>query len=144
RETYQDIVGKTPPRDWPWKRTAQELFHQFDRLRLAQVHQYFETGIAAQKKGDFDAARRAFDQVLSHNPMFDRRDAMVDAYVAFASQADEKQLEEALLAMRRAERINGDPKRQAKLESLRLTLEAEALLEKSLADQSLLRKALEL
>src|SRR5690606_2874788 len=102
------------------------------------------TGIAAQKKGDFDAARRAFDQVLSHNPMFDRRDEMVDAYVAFASQADEKQLEEALLAMRRAERINGDPKRQAKLESLRLTLEAEALLEKSLADQSLLRKALEL
>lgn len=144
RETYQDIVGKTPPRDWPWKRTAQELFYQFDRLRLAQVHEYFEAGMAAQKKGDFEAARQAFDRVLSHNPMFDRRDEMVDGYVAYASQADEKHLEDALLALRRAERINSDPKRQNKLESLRLTLEAEALLDRSLADQSLLRKALEL
>jgi len=144
RETYQDIVGKTPPRDWPWKRTAQELFYQFDRLRLAQVHEYFEAGMAAQKKGDYDAARQAFDKVLAHNPMFDRRDEMVDGYVAYASQADEKHLTQALLALRRAERINGEPKRQAKLESLRLTLEAEALLGQNLADQSLFRKALEL
>jgi len=144
RETYQDIVGKTPPRDWPWKRTAQELFYQFDRLRLAQVHEYFEAGIAAQKKGDYEAAQQAFDKVLSHNPMFDRRDEMVDGYVAYASQADDKHLDAALLALRRAERINNDPKRQNKLESLRLTLEAEALLARSLADQSLLRRALEL
>jgi len=144
RETYQDIVGKTPPRDWPWKRTAQELFYQFDRLRLAQVHEFFEAGMAAQKKGDYDAARQAFDKVLSHNPMFDRRDEMVDGYLAYASQADDKHLDTALLSVQRAERINSDPKRQAKLESLRLTLEAEALLTRSLADQSLLRRALEL
>lgn len=143
RETYQNIVGKTPPRDWSWKRTARELFHEFDRLRLAQVHEHFEKGMAAQKKGDLATMRDSFDKVLANNPMFDHRDEMVDGYVTFAEQAGEDKLDEALLAARRAERINSDPKREAKLESLRLTLEGEQLLARGIADQSLFRRAVE-
>ncbi len=144
RDTYQNIVGKNPPRDWSWKRVAQELFHEFDRLRLAHVQRLFKEGMAAQKKGDWEAMRKAFDRALANNPMLDRRDEMVDGYVTYARRVADEKLEDAILAARRAERINSDPKKQAALESLRLTLEGEQLLARGLADQLLFRRALEL
>jgi len=82
--------------------------------------------------------------VLANNPMFDKRDEMVDGYVAYATQLSEDRLQDAVVALRRAERINSNPKRQPALESLRLTLEGEQWLERGVADQSLFRKALEL
>jgi hypothetical protein len=144
RETYQNIVGKTPPRDWSWKRTAQELFYEFDRLRLAQVHQLYDAGIAAQKKADWEAMRKAFDKVLAHNPMFDRRDEMADGYLAYAEAHDREKPAQALLALRRAERIVSKLDKQRVVESLRLTLEGEQLLKRNVADQTLFRRAIEL
>lgn len=144
RDTYQNIVGKNPPRDWSWKRTARELFHEFDRLRLAQVHKHFDEGLEAQKKGDWEAMRKAFDSVLAQNPMFDRRDEMVAGYLEYAKALPEDRIDDAIVALRRAERINADLNRQPSIESLRLTLEGERLLKRGIADQTRFRRALEL
>ena len=144
RDTYESIVGKKPRRDWSWKRTARELFSEFDRLRLARVHELFDKGLAALKKKEFKAAAVAFDDVLAQNPMFDRRNDMVDAYVEYAKAVPKAEVDTALLAARRAERINQDSKREATLRSLTLTLEGERQLASGVAEQVLFRRALEL
>jgi hypothetical protein len=144
RDAYANFLGRKPRRDWSWKRTARELFGEFDRTRLARVYQLFEQGMAAQRQGDLEGMRRAFNQVLAHNPGFERRDALAAGYLAFARKAGNEQREVAIDALRRAERIGQDQAAAAQIKSLRLTLEGEALLAQGIADQVLFRRAAEL
>jgi tetratricopeptide (TPR) repeat protein len=140
RDTYENVVGKKPPRDWAWERTARELFAEFDRLRFAQVGKLFEDGQAARAKGDLAAMRESFDKLLAHDPNFDQRAEIAAGYVAFAKATLDKSRPEAIAALRRAERLDPTLKDAT---SLRLTLEAEALEEKGIADSTLLDRALE-
>jgi hypothetical protein len=140
RDTYENVVGKKPPRDWAWERTARELFAEFDRLRFAQVGKLFEDGQAARAKGDLAAMKDNFDKLLAHDPNFDQRAEVAAGYVAFAKGALDKSRPEAIAALRRAERLDPTLKDAT---SLRLTLEAEALEEKGVADSTLLDRALE-
>ena len=140
RDTYENVVGKKPPRDWSWERTARELFAEFDRLRSAQVTKLFEAGQAARARGDLKAMRQSFDQLLAHSPHFDDRVELAAGYLAFAKSELDTARADALLALRRAERL--DPQLKSAT-SLRLTLEAEALEDKGVADASLLERALE-
>jgi hypothetical protein len=140
RDSYESVVGKKPPRDWTWERTARELFAEFDRLRSAQVTKLFEEGQAARARGDLDAMRRSFDKLLAHDPHFDENVQLAAGYLAFAKAQLDKSPAEALLALRRAERL--DPQLKSAL-SLRLTLEGEALEERGIADATLVERALE-
>ncbi len=140
RDTYENVVGKKPPRDWAWERTARELFAEFDRLRVAQVGKLFEAGQAARASGDFEKMRESFDQLLAHDPSFESRTELAAGYVAFAKATQDKSREPAVAALRRAERLDPTLKEAT---SLRLTLEAEALEEKGIADSTLLERALE-
>lgn len=140
RDMYEDVVGKKPPRDWAWERTARELFAEFDRLRFAQVGKLFEDGQAARAKGDLLAMRESFDKLLAYDPNFAERTTIAAGYVAFAKANQDKSRDDAIAALRRAERLDPTLKDAA---SLRLTLEAEALEEKGIADSTLLERALE-
>lgn len=140
RDTYENVVGKKPPRDWAWERTARELFSEFDRLRFAQVGKYFDDGQAARAKGDLVAMRESFDKLLAYDPNFEQRTELAAGYVAFAKAAQDKSRPEAIAALRRAERLDPTLKDAT---SLRLTLEAEALEEKGISDATLLERALE-
>jgi len=144
RDTYENIVGKKPPRDWSWRRTAQELFSEFDRLRLAQVYQLFDTGKQAQSNGDLASMLQAYNQVLARSPRFEHRQQMASGYLAFARQASPEQREEALDALIRAARISTDEPEKKQIESLRLTLEGETLLAQGVADQVLFQRAREI
>jgi len=144
RDTYESIVGKKPQRDWSWERTARELFGEFDRLRLAQVYEQFERGQTAQSAGDTQAMKQAFDKVLARNPNFDRRSEMAPGYVKFAIERADSDRAAALDALRRAKRIAEADDQRKPAESLLLTLEAEQLLGRGVADQLLLRRAIEL
>lgn len=141
RDMYEDVVGKKPPRDWAWDRTARELFAEFDRLRVAQVGKLFEEGQAARAKGDLSAMRESFDKLLAHDPNYSERTTIAAGYVAFAKASQDKSRDLAIAALRRAERL--DPSLKDAV-SLRLTLEAEALEEKGIADSTLLDRALEI
>ncbi len=144
RDTYLNIVGKKPPRDWSWDRTARELLGEFDRLRLAQVYGHFERGLGDLEAGDLTKMGEAFDKVLARNPMFERRAEMVPGYVALARKVADEDRERAIDALRRAERLAGEDALGTEARSLRFTLEGEALLERGVADQLLFRRALEL
>ncbi len=144
RDAYENTVGKLPPREWTWQRTARELFTEYDRLRQAKEYELFDAGMQARKKNELDAMREKFDQVLAFNPLFERRDEMASGYVDYARENLEEKPELALSALRRAERITENDKERRTVQSLRRTLEARALLDKGLADQGLLNQALAL
>ena len=144
RDTYETIVGKKPPRDWTWERTARELFGEFDRLRLSRVYVEFDRGMQALKNGDSAGMKQAFDKVLAQSPNFERRDAMAAGYLKFATERADADRAAALDALGRARRIAENDETKKSAESLRLTLEAERLLESGIADQLLLHRALEL
>jgi tetratricopeptide (TPR) repeat protein len=141
RDSYESVVGKKPPRDWSWERTARELFGELDRLRSAQVGKLFEAGRAARARGDLKAMRESFDQLLARNPNFEEKGELAAGYLAYAQAEQDKDRDGALVALRRAERLDPSSKVAG---SLRFTLEAEALEAKGIADISLLERALEL
>jgi len=146
RDTYEDIVGKKPPREWSWDRTARELFAEFDRTRLAEVYVIFERGLAAEQAGKLDEMAADFDQVLAQSPVFERAPEMLAGYLAYArAHLDDEPPEKAVRALRRIDRLASDGDLQKKpAESLLLTLEAEGLFEKHVADPVVLRRAIEL
>ena len=144
RDSYQDLLGKKPPRDWTWDRTARELFGELDRQRLAQVYTLFDRGTLARKEGKLDAMREAYDQVLARNPNFEHKDEMAEGYFALAKAKLDDDRPLALSALRRAERLTRDADDKKRIESLSLTLEAEELAEKGVADQVLFNRAIEL
>ena len=143
RDTYETVVGKKPPRDWNWERTARELFAEFDRLRSAEVSKLFEAGVAAREKGDLEAMRKAFDQVLTRSPDYQRPGELAAAYLEYAQKTAAKNAPNALSALRRAERLGKGSDVEKTATSLRLTLEAESLAMTGIADRTLLTRALE-
>jgi hypothetical protein len=145
RDTYENIVGKKPPREWSWDRTARELFAEFDRLRLAPVYELFDKGAAAQRSGKLDDMVQAWDQVLAQNPTFERGPEMVAGYFSYAEAHLDDDPPRAILALARVDRLapESEPLKRSS-ESLRLTLEAEGLFSRHVSDQMLLRRALDL
>lgn len=140
RDTYENVVGKKPPRDWAWERTARELFVEFDRLRVARVGKLYEGGQAARAKGDYAAMRDDFDRLLANDPNFEQRAELAAGYLDFARAMQDKSRPESIAALRRAERL--DPSLSG-VTSLRLSLEAEELEAQGIADSTLLERALE-
>lgn len=145
RDTYENIVGKKPPREWSWDRTARELFSEFDRLRMAPVYELFDQGASAERAGKLDDMVQAWDQVLAQNPHFERGSEMVAGYFSYARAHIDDKPNQAALALRRVDRLSAesDPLKKS-AQSLLLTLEAEQLLSRNVADQTLLRRALDL
>ncbi|HEX3593635.1 MAG TPA: hypothetical protein VHU80_01000 [Polyangiaceae bacterium] len=145
RDTYESVVGKKPSREWSWDRTARELFAEYDRSRLSVVERAFDDGLAAYKAGKLDDMAALFDQVLSQSPVFSRANEMVPGYAAYADAHLDDTPALAERALRRVERLSGDDKAVAKrAESLLLVLSAEELMSRHIADQSLVKHALEL
>lgn len=143
RDNYESVVGKKPPRDWNWERTARELFGEFDRLRSAEVANLYAAGEKARESGDLEGMRKAFDQVLTRNPDYPKREELSSAYLDYAKQVLSKSPADALAALRRAERLGKGTDVASTATSLRLTLQAESLAEAGIADRTLLLRALE-
>jgi tetratricopeptide (TPR) repeat protein len=144
RDSYEDLLGKKPPRDWTWDRTARELFGELDRQRLAQVYTLYDQGLRARQEGKLAEMRAAWDQVLTRNPSFEHREEMAQGYLALAKSKLDDDRPTALSALRRAERLTANTDDKKRIESLALTLEGEELAAKGVADQVLFNRAIEL
>lgn len=144
RDTYESIVGKRAPREWSWDRTARELFTEFDRIRLSQVYRLFEEGLEARRQGDLARMASSFNQVLARSPVFEHRSEMAGGYVDYAKTLLDDDRPRALSALRRAHRLTEEDALRRPVESLIHTLEAEDFLDRGIADQVLLRRAVEL
>ncbi|MDX2055190.1 MAG: hypothetical protein SFV15_22500 [Polyangiaceae bacterium] len=143
RDTYEDVVGRTAPRDWSWERMARELFREFDRLHLARVHQLFRDGLGLLARGQLAEMAKKFDEVLTRSPQFEGADQIAAGYLTFAEAAKPQEVSQALLAAERAERIATQPELKARAKSARLALEARQLLARGIADASLLEGSLD-
>ena len=144
RDSYENVVGKKPARDWSWERTARELFREFDRARDAAVADAFEAGRAAHQKGDLEAMRRAWNELLARDPDPDRREEMVQGYLAFAEKYFDERPIDVREALVRARRLSEKPEKTAAIESLLLTARAQQRSNDGVADLTLVRRALEL
>jgi hypothetical protein len=145
RDTYESVVGKKPSREWSWDRTARELFAEYDRSRLSRVEQAFGRGLAAHRAGKLDEMAALFDEVLSESPVFARANEMVAGYTAYARAHLDDARPKAEQALGRVERLSGGDSAAGKsAESLLLTLRAEDLVGRHVADRTLVRQALEL
>ncbi len=144
RDTYENVVGKKPPREWSWDRSARELFAQYDRLRLSQVNVLFAQGLAAERAGKLNQMVDAYDAVLAQTPMFERSTEMIPGYIAYAKMHIDEAPDEAAQALRRVTRLSADGPEGKPAQSLLLTLDAERLLARHVADEVLVRRALEL
>lgn len=144
REAYENTVGKRPPRDWSWERTARELFAEFDRMRSAEVAKIYDQGRVAQARGDLDAMRRAFDDVLAKAPRFEPRRELAEGYLAYAASVEKERPDQAEAALFRALRLTDDDRARRRIESQLLTLRARTEIEKGTVDRTLLTRALDL
>ena len=144
RDAYENVVGKRAQRDWGWERTARELFGELDRLRRAEIIEAFEKGVAARKKGDLEAMRTSFDQVLARSPDFQHGVEMAEGYFEYALAHQDDQRDQALLALRRAERLFVDEGKRKRIRSLVLSLEAGRRAERGIADKSALKLAVDI
>jgi tetratricopeptide (TPR) repeat protein len=144
RDAYHKATTTPAPEPWPWQRVAQELFAAFDRQRLSALHRDLDAGLAAEKRGDLNIARAAFDRVLAHDPSFERGALMAPTYFAWAEQQADANPLEAALALRRAERLAPDGPLHDRALSLRYTLDARSLLQRGIIDQVLVQRARQL
>lgn len=143
KDAYLDATGRRAKREWTWKRTARELFTELDRLRLAQAYTVFQEAKKAGERGDWKALREGYDRVLTDNPLFEEQVAMAEGYLRYAEQALDSEPDQARIALRRVERL-GSAELRARAESLRHTLEAEALQKDGFYDRGLVDLAVAL
>lgn len=144
RDTYENMVGRKAPREWPWDRVARELFREFDRMRLAELYEHYGRGITALEKSDWDAMRQAFDKVVARSPNFEPRDRLVEGYSKFADAKLDTHPVDAEQSLQRVLRLTESDAVRRSVESLLLTLQAKRLSEHHVADRALLQRALEL
>ncbi len=141
RDAYLNLTGKRPPRDWTWKRTARELFTEFDRLRLEKIYKIYADAKKAKEAGKLEEMAKGYDRVLTLSPEFSGKEEMIDGYRSFAESVAQQDVEAAVLALRRAERIDADEASQAITRAKRLLLEASELKKKGIIDGELLKRA---
>jgi hypothetical protein len=144
RESYESLIGKKPPDDWGWDRTASELFGQYDKSRLAQVHNLLDEGLTMEKAGRLDDMAKAFDKVLARAPGFERRGETVRGYLALARSVERTDRARALGLARKAARIDAGGPHSREAEAEVVFLEAEDLASRGVVDEKAYARAVEI
>jgi HEAT repeat protein len=144
KDAYLNTTGKHPPREWTWKRTARELFTEFDRLHLARAYALYDEAEKARKAKNLEKMKTGYDQVLALNPAFDKKATMAEGYLSYASSVQATDRPAALLALRRAERVAPTEELRNVSRGRRNLLEAENLKEKGILDRTLIESAISL
>ncbi len=141
KDAYQNITGKLPPRDWTWKRTARELFTEYDRLELEEAYALLAQGEQARAKKDYASMLTSFNKLLARLPSFQETRPLADGYLEAAIANKDSHADLAFDAAFRAEQLLVDPGQKQKAEALRRLLEAQRLQATGWIDQTELKRA---
>jgi tetratricopeptide (TPR) repeat protein len=131
KESYESLVGKRPPDDWGWERTA-------------SVHELLDEGLALEKAGRLEDMAKAFDKALARAPGLERRREMVGGYLALAKSVERADRARALGLARKAARIDPVGPRSREAEAEVAFLEAEDLASRGVIDEASYTRAVEL
>ena len=145
RDAYEQTVGTKPSSQWGWDRVAQELFREYDRNRLSEVYAYYERGSNHLASDNLEQAIGEFEALLRRSPEFQPSDKIVGAFLEFAKRDPEgtKDWDRVERLLQSVARL-GNPEQRADAHSLLATVQARRLAARGVADQFLLRRALEL
>jgi hypothetical protein len=144
RESYEGLLRKKPPPDWPWEKVAAELFAAYDRARLAELYALMDEALSAQKSGQRETMVSAFERVLAREPMFERRGEMVPGLVDFAKSLEASDLARARSLLRKALRVEPDGPRARQVEAELAYLDAVEWSSRGVVDDAGFRRALAL
>jgi hypothetical protein len=144
RDAFERIAGRRPAREWSWERCARELFRELDRTRLYDVLVAYRAGLQAEQQGSLDEMRQRYDEVLTKDPDFENAEQLATGYLAYARAKAESAPSDALDTLRRAHRLTQSDETRRQTESLLYAIEAEQLVARGIADQVLLKRAIEL
>ncbi|HEX2878984.1 MAG TPA: hypothetical protein VHO25_05555, partial [Polyangiaceae bacterium] len=144
RDAFERLAGKRPSREWSWERCAREIFRELDRTRLYDVLVSYRAGVKAQQAGALDEMRQRYDDVLVRDPEFQNPEQLATGYLAYARVKADTAPSDALDALRRAHRLTQTDDTRRQVESLLYAVEAEQLIAQGIADQVLLKRAIEL
>src|SRR5262249_34931391 len=104
-----------------------------------------ERGLVAHREAKLDEMAALFDEVLAESPGFARASEMVAGYAAYARSHLDDARPKAEQALGRAARLSGADSSAGKAaERLLLTLRAEDVVARPVADQTLVRQAMDL
>ncbi len=145
RDAYEQTLGTKPSREWGWDRVARELFREYDRNRLSEVYEFYERGIRQLDDGKLEAALTEFEGLLRRSPSFTPSDRIVAAILDFAQRdpTERKDWDRVEHLLQAAARL-GNTEQRAAAQSLLATVAARRLAARGVADQFLLRQALDL
>ncbi len=145
RDGYEQTMGTKPSAQWGWDRVAQELFREYDRNRLSEVYGFYERGSKKLQDDNLEGAVDEFEGLLRRSPDFEPNAEVVAAFLQFATkdpegERDWDRVERLLQAVVRL----GSPTQRNEARSLLATVRARRLAARGVADQFLLRQAMEL
>lgn len=145
RDAYEQTLGEKPSREWAWDRLAKELFREYDRNRLAEVYALFQSGMTDLDAGKLDTAIESFERLLNRNPDFEPKEPLANAFMKYANQDTDgkKDWDRAELALQRVVHLGTEDQVRAAQSAL-LVVKARRLAARGVADQFLLRQAIEL
>lgn len=144
KDAYLNITGKLPPRDWTWKRTARELFTEYDRLELEEAYALLARGERALADKKYADMARSFNEIVARVPSFQEPEKLALGYLNAARAVQLADPTFAIELSYRAEQLFSNPEQKNEAEALRRLLDAEQLRKRGWIDQTELGRAQEL
>lgn len=123
REAYENLTRRKPEEIWTWDQLASALFAELDRVRLSDLYERMDAGLARKKAGDLAGMATLFDQILAREPDFERRNEMTEGYLAFAQSIRGADRGRAAALVRKASRLGAPPPLSRRVEAERIYLE---------------------
>lgn len=143
-ETYDQFTGDKAGKDWPADKILKGLIVAYDKVRLAEVFKLLDEGIAHRDAGRLEDAVASFDALLARAPQFERRAELAPAYHELARKKESADRPAARLLYAKAARLAAGTPLASTIDADLAVLDTRELLERGLADTSLLQKALAL
>ncbi|MBI2390200.1 MAG: hypothetical protein HYV09_11480 [Deltaproteobacteria bacterium] len=141
-ETHDQFTGDKAGKDWTAAKILDALIVAYDKVRLAEVFKLLDEGIAHRDAGRLEEAIASFDALLARAPQFDRRAELAPAYLELARKKDDRATARLLYA--KAARLAAGTPLAGTIEADLAVLDTRELVERGIADTSLLQKALAL
>ena len=143
RESSANLSGTSPPPTGSAMDVSRELFSTYDRFRLSDVYAVMDRGLADEARGEHESAVRLFEEVLARQPLFERREEMVPAFVLYARALEDRDRRSAEAYYRVARRLSPDGPLASQVASALDFLEGEERMDGGIVARDLFRRASE-
>ncbi len=141
-EAFTQFTGEKPGADWPAKKTLDALVLAYDKVRLAEAFKLLDEGIAHRDAGRLEEAVASFDALLARAPQFERKAELASSYHELGRKKEPSDRPAARVLYAKAARLAVGTQLAGAIEADVAVLDTQELLDRGVADTSLLQRAL--